>query len=107
LDWTIEYTQTARKQLQKLGKSVARRILDFLDDRVAKQSDPRRLGKALSGPLGNLWRYRMGDCRLICDIDDLSLVLSGSRDDPMPSHNIPHCYAATDLETSASNIGES
>jgi len=75
LDWTIEYTQTARKQLQKLGKSVARRILDFLDDRVAKQSDPRRLGKALSGPLGNLWRYRMGDCRLICDIDDKAVCV--------------------------------
>lgn len=68
--WTIEYTQTARKQLQKLDKPVARRILDFLDDRVAKQSDPRSLGKALRGPLGKLWRYRVGDYRVICDIDD-------------------------------------
>ena len=75
MDWTIEYTQTARKQLQKLDKSVARRILDFLDDRVAKQSDPRRLGKALSGPLGNLWRYRIGDYRLICDIDDKAVCV--------------------------------
>ena len=73
--WTIEYTQTARKQLQKLDKPVARRILDFLDDRVAKQSDPRRLGKALSGPLGNLWRYRIGDYRLICDIDDKAVCV--------------------------------
>ena len=75
MDWTIEYTQTARKQLQKLDKSVARRILDFLDDRVAKQSDSRRLGKALSGPLGNLWRYRIGDYRLICDIDDKAVCV--------------------------------
>jgi mRNA interferase RelE/StbE len=68
LAWTIEYTSTARTQLKKLDKPVARRILDFLDDRVARQEDPRALGKALSGPLGTLWRYRVGDFRVICEI---------------------------------------
>ena len=66
--WTIDYTQTARNQLKKLDKPVARRIVDFLDDRVAKQEDPRTLGKALTGPLGTLWRYRVGDYRVICEI---------------------------------------
>ncbi len=47
---------------------MARRIVDFLDDRVAKQEDPRTLGKALTGPLGTLWRYRVGDFRVICEI---------------------------------------
>jgi mRNA interferase RelE/StbE len=68
LAWTIEYTETARRELRKLDKPIARRILDFLDDRVAKQDDPRKLGQALSGPLGRLWRYRVGDYRIICDI---------------------------------------
>jgi len=70
LAWTIEYTQTAKKQLRKLDKPMARRILDFLDDRVAKQDNPRTFGKALTGPLGTLWRYRIGDFRAICEIQD-------------------------------------
>jgi mRNA interferase RelE/StbE len=68
LVWTIDYTETARRQLKKLDKPVARRILDFLDRRVAKQDNPRDLGKALTGPLGTLWRYRIGDFRAICEI---------------------------------------
>ena len=47
---------------------MARRILDFMDERVAEQEDPRTLGKALTGPLGTLWRYRVGDYRVICEI---------------------------------------
>jgi mRNA interferase RelE/StbE len=68
LAWTIDYTYTARAQLKKLDKPVARRILDFMDKRVAHQGDPRSLGKALTGPLGTLWRYRVGDYRVICEI---------------------------------------
>jgi len=69
LAWTIEYAESARKQLRKLAKSDARRIVDFMDERVAT-NDPRRLGKALKGPLGDLWRYRVGDFRIICEIQD-------------------------------------
>ena len=68
--WTIDYTDTARKQLIKLDKKTARRIVDFMDARVAPMDDPRSVGKALSGPLGGFWRYRVGDCRVICDIQD-------------------------------------
>jgi mRNA interferase RelE/StbE len=73
LAWTIDYTRTARTQLKKLDKPVARRILDFLDERVATQEDPRVLGKALSGPLGTLWRYRVGDYRVIGEIQHQAL----------------------------------
>ena len=66
LTWTIEYTETARTQLRKLDKQMARRIVDSMNERVAGLEDPRRLGKALTGPLGRLWRYRIGDCRVIC-----------------------------------------
>ena len=71
--WTIDYTDTARKQLLKLDKQTARRIVDFMDARVAPVDDPRSIGKALSGPLGGFWRYRVGDYRVICDIQDGAL----------------------------------
>ena len=71
LAWRIELTATALKQLGKLDRQEARRITAFLRERLASQDDPRSLGKALSGPtLGTFWRYRVGDYRLICDIDD-------------------------------------
>jgi mRNA interferase RelE/StbE len=69
LAWTIEYAESVRKQLRKLDKSDARRIVDFMDQRAASD-DPRRLGKALKGPLGDLWCYRVGDFRVICEIQD-------------------------------------
>jgi mRNA interferase RelE/StbE len=74
LTWTIEYTRSAESQLRKLDKQVARRILDDMDDRVALNDDPRNMGKRLTGPLGDLWRYRIGDCRVICEIRDNHLV---------------------------------
>jgi len=73
LAWTIDYTQTALNQLRKLDKQSARRILDFMDERVAQREDPRSTGKALTGPLGGLWRYRVGDFRVICEIQDGAL----------------------------------
>ncbi len=73
--WTIEYAETAIKQLRKLDKAVARRIADFMDERIASGDDPRRLGKALKGPLGDLWRYRVGDFRILCEIQDRALTV--------------------------------
>jgi mRNA interferase RelE/StbE len=70
LAWTIEYAETARKQLRKLDKPAARRIVDFMDERIARSDNPRELGKALKGSLGDLWRYRVGDYRVLCDIQD-------------------------------------
>lgn len=71
--WTIDYTDTARRQLRKIDKRSARRILDFMEKRVAPLSDARSLGKALRGPLGDLWRYRIGDYRAICELHDMQL----------------------------------
>ena len=68
--WKIDYTDTAREQLRKLDRQLARRILDYMDERVAGSENPRGSGKALHGPLGGLWRYRVGDCRVICNIQD-------------------------------------
>lgn len=73
LAWTIEYTRTAGSQLRKLDRQAARRVVDYLDTRIATMPDPRSEGKALVGPLGGLWRYRIGDYRIICDIQDGAL----------------------------------
>ncbi|MGB0712572.1 MAG: type II toxin-antitoxin system RelE family toxin [Gammaproteobacteria bacterium] len=68
--WTIDYTDTARKQLRKLDRAAARRLVDYMEHEVAVLDDPRSRGKGLTGPLGGLWRYRIGDMRVICDIED-------------------------------------
>lgn len=69
--WQIDYTRQAQRQLAKLDKAAARRILDYMDQQVAPKIDPRSLGKALTGQkLGSYWRYRVGDYRIICDIQD-------------------------------------
>lgn len=74
--WTTEYTETARKQLRKLDKQIARRILDFMDERISGERNPRDTGKALTGNLlGDFWRYRVGDFRIICDIQDERLCV--------------------------------
>ncbi len=71
--WTIDYADTAIGQLRKLDKQTARRIVDFMDERIAGLENPRDTGKALTGPLGSFWRYRVGDYRVICDIQDGAL----------------------------------
>ena len=72
--WAIEYTETARKQLRKFDKQAARQIVDYMDERIAPLENPRSTGKALVGSLGGLWRYRVGDYRVICEIRDGALV---------------------------------
>lgn len=72
--WAIDYTDSARRQLRKLDQQTARRIVDFMDERIAGQENPRSTGKALTGPmLGTYWRYRVGDYRVICDMQDHAL----------------------------------
>jgi mRNA interferase RelE/StbE len=71
LGWIIKYTESSSKQLKKLDRQTALRVLDYMDDRVAVLSDPRSLGKNLKGPrMGEYWRYRVGDIRVICNIVD-------------------------------------
>ena len=73
MTWTIEYAETAKTQLRKLDKQMVRRIVDYMNERVARLDDPRSMGKALTGPLGGLWSYRVGNCRVVCDIQDNAL----------------------------------
>ena len=73
--WEIEFTGKARKQLRKLAQADARRIVNFLRQRLSPLSDARQLGKALQGPSSELWRYRVGKFRLVCEIQDDRLVV--------------------------------
>ena len=73
--WTIEYDRRVLKDMKKLDKTVQRQILDYFDDRIAGSSDPRDLGKSLKSSFSGLWRYRIGDYRAICRIEDEKLVV--------------------------------
>ena len=69
--WRIELSTLARKNLDKLDRQEARRILAFLHDRIAPPADPRSVGAALKGStLGEFWKYRVGDYRIVASIDD-------------------------------------
>ena len=83
--WRIDYTNAARTQLRRLDRTTARRIANFMTQRIAALEDPRSVGHVLTGPLGGLWRYRVGGCRVVCDIQDdavrVLVVRIGRRDD--------------------------
>jgi mRNA interferase RelE/StbE len=71
MTWRIEFDPGARKELDRLDRPIARRILTFLGERLAPLEDPRSLGEALKGAkLGELWKYQVGDYRIIADIQD-------------------------------------
>ncbi|OZA13095.1 MAG: addiction module toxin RelE [Hydrogenophilales bacterium 17-62-8] len=75
--WQIELSETAEKQLAKLDKPVARRLLSFIRERLASLDDPRSIGQALRGSeLGEFWKYRVGDWRLVCQIKDAKILIT-------------------------------
>ena len=74
--WQIEFDPSAAKELAKLDKPTARRIVQFLRERIAPLTDPRSLGEALRGDeLGSFWKYRLGDYRVIAEIIDRRVVI--------------------------------
>jgi mRNA interferase RelE/StbE len=68
--WQIEITRTATRQITKLDGEAQKSIQRFLRERLTTADNPRQWGKALHGDKRSLWRYRVGDYRLICDIQD-------------------------------------
>lgn len=73
--WTIEYSESATKSLQKLDRSLAKRVVNYMEQRIAVLPDPRLSGKPLSGAMKGLWRYRVGDYRIICRIEDRQVII--------------------------------
>lgn len=68
--WTIEYAASVQKSIRKLDVQTRQRIRNYLEERIAALDDPREQGAPLLGTLGGLWRYRVGDYRIICEIHD-------------------------------------
>ncbi|MCY4575314.1 MAG: type II toxin-antitoxin system RelE/ParE family toxin [Chloroflexi bacterium] len=73
--WTIEFTESARREIRKLDRTTARQVRAFLNDRVLASGDPRSFGKALGGALSGLWTYRVGDYRIISEVQDNVLTV--------------------------------
>lgn len=70
MTWKIEFDSDVEKDLRKLGATAQKRILTFLKKRIATTDDPRAHGKTLTGDFSGLWRYRVGDYRIISKIED-------------------------------------
>ena len=72
--WTIEFEKKAKKEFTSLDKPIQKQIDKFLL-KLMKITNPRSIGDALQGQLKNLWRYRVGDYRLICSIEDKAITV--------------------------------
>ena len=71
MEWSIKFRPNAERQLERLDPQIARRILRFLLERVALLDNQRSIGEALKGTeFGDLWKYRVGDYRIIASIED-------------------------------------
>lgn len=75
MTWEIEFEQEAEKELRKLDRPQATRILKYLFNRIAIADDPRRFGEALKFDLSGLWKYRIGNYRAICYIQDETVTV--------------------------------
>jgi mRNA interferase RelE/StbE len=73
--WTIEFVPEAAKELRKLGRSEAARIIRTLEERIAPLPDPRSLGAALTGDHAGYWRWRIGDYRVVAKIEDARVLI--------------------------------
>lgn len=70
MGWSVDFDPAAFKELAHLDKEIQRRILRYLRDRLSTEEDPRRFGKPLRGDKIGLWRYRVGDHRIICALEE-------------------------------------
>jgi len=76
MGWRIEFERAAARELNDLDQTAVSRILTFLRERLARLDDPRAIGEPLKGArLGSLWKYRVGDWRIIADIQDERVVV--------------------------------
>jgi mRNA interferase RelE/StbE len=72
--WTLNFSAKAAKLFNKLDKPIQRQLAAEID-KILSLDDPRQLGKSLTGELSGLWRYRAGDYRIVCEIQDTVLMI--------------------------------
>jgi len=75
MTWTIKYLGSVKKQVKIIDPQARREIRNYLEQRVATLDNPRDLGQPLSANLTGLWRYRVGDYRIICDIQNQEMIV--------------------------------
>jgi mRNA interferase RelE/StbE len=75
LAWTVEICNIAEKQLRKLDRPIQARILNWLDDRIEGCKNPRHFGEPLKGDRLGFWRYRIGNYRVLCEIQDEKVIV--------------------------------
>jgi mRNA interferase RelE/StbE len=75
VSWAYRVEESALRELKNLGPSVAAEIFAYLDTRISGSTDPRQFGKPLRGPLKGFWRYRVGDFRILCRLEQGILTI--------------------------------
>jgi len=75
MKYTVVYSKQSIKELKKLNRSIAVFIKSWIEKNLVGCENPRIHGKALKGNLATLWRYRIGDYRLVCDIRDNECII--------------------------------
>ena len=75
MNWSIKISSGAERQLRKFDPITVKRLVTYLNNLVSEISHPRERGKALTGPYAGLWRFRVGDHRIICQIQDDQFVV--------------------------------
>jgi len=73
--WSIEFSSEADRDFAKLDKPIQRRIYGYLYERIANAEDAHDFGKALKHSLSSLWCYRVGDYRIVCQLEDKKLIV--------------------------------
>lgn len=75
MNWKIDFDKKAKDDFLKLDNQIKKRILNFIDTRILKTMNPRTFGSPLRGVLSGLWKYRLGEYRIICKIEDCNLTI--------------------------------
>lgn len=73
--WRVEFSENSKTQLKKMDKPIQQRIIFYLEERILNSENPRRLGESLKGKLDPYWRYRVGDYRILCILEDETVTV--------------------------------
>ncbi len=73
--WRIVFEREAERDLKRLGTAERLRISVAIREKIAKNADPRLFGEALTGRFKGLWKYRVGDYRIVAKIEDQTITI--------------------------------
>lgn len=75
MTWKIKYLKSVQKDMRKIDQKDQTRIREYLEKNIAYSDNPRNVGKLLKGSYADLWRYRVGKYRIVCELDDTSITI--------------------------------